>query len=181
MDEQLEFLRQIAGRLGTAGLEYMTTGSMAMAVYTTPRMTRDVDVVVECTDRDVDTFMQLFSSDCYIDRTAVAGAIATRGMFNIIHNDWIIRGDLIVRKDDVYRRTEFGRRRVIDIEGTPLNVVAAEDLILSKLKWAQESGSELQRRDVKQMLDADVEIDSNYLRQWATQLGVIELLEEIQA
>jgi hypothetical protein len=47
MDEQLEFVKQIAERLATAGIEYMMTGSMAMAIYASPRMTRDVDVVVD--------------------------------------------------------------------------------------------------------------------------------------
>ena len=180
MDEQLEFVKQISQRLHSAGLGYMMTGSMAMAVYATPRMTRDVDVVLECSDGDVDTIVGLFAPDCYIDRTAVAEAIASQGMFNIIHNDWIIKGDFIIRKDDPYRQAEFARRREIDVEGTPLSVVAPEDLILSKLKWAQESGSELQRRDVKEILDAEIALDRDYLKEWAESLGVSDLLKEIE-
>lgn len=54
-------------------------------------------------------------------------------------------------------------------------------MILSgSIPLALQSGSELQRRDVKQIFDADVELDSNYIRQWATQLGVSELMEQIQ-
>ena len=179
MDEQLEFVRQIARRLQSVGLDYMMTGSMAMAVYTTPRMTRDVDLVVECTAHDVDTIVGLFSHDCYIDRSAVAEAIRSQGMFNIIHNDWIIKGDFIVRKDDPYRQTEFGRRRDVHVEGTTISVVAPEDLILSKLIWASESGSELQRRDVKSMLDARLSLDEDYMRSWATRLDVGDLLDEV--
>ena len=181
VDEQLEFVRQIAQRLRSAGLDYMMTGSMAMAVYTTPRMTRDVDLVVECSDGDVDTLVGLFAPDCYIDRTAVADAIGARGMFNIIHNEWIIKGDFIVRKDDSYRRTEFARRREIDVEGTPLSVVAPEDLILSKLKWAQDSGSELQLRDVEQLLDSGVPLDRAYIQEWANRLEVSDLLKEVES
>lgn len=114
-----------------------------MAVYATPRMTRDVDVVVACTERDVETVVRLFERDCYVDRAAVAQATADRGMFTVIHNEWIIKADFIVRKDDPYRLTEFERRRFIEVEGTPVAVVAPEDLILSKLVWARDSGSEL--------------------------------------
>ena len=180
MNEQLEFVRQIAQRLRSVGLDYMMTGSMAMAVYTTPRMTRDVDLVVECSPGDVETIVGLFSSDCYVDRDAVAEAIASQSMFNIIHNEWIIKGDFIVRKDNDYRRTEFARRRVVDVEGAPISVVAPEDLILSKLVWATESGSELQRRDVKAILDAGIDLDGEYLRSWASSLCVDALLAEIQ-
>ena len=50
VDEQLEFLKLIASRLDGAGTSYMLTGSIALAVCATPRMTRDVDVVVECSE-----------------------------------------------------------------------------------------------------------------------------------
>ena len=48
MDEQLEFLKSIVSRLESAGIPYMLTGSKAMAIYAAPRMTRDLDLVIEC-------------------------------------------------------------------------------------------------------------------------------------
>ena len=47
MTEELEVLRIITGRLESAGIGYMVTGSIAMNYYAVPRMTRDIDVVVE--------------------------------------------------------------------------------------------------------------------------------------
>lgn len=61
MDEQLEFLKLIAARLGSADIAYMLTGSMAMAVYSIPRMTRDIDLVVEIQPKDIGRIVQLFS------------------------------------------------------------------------------------------------------------------------
>jgi len=49
-------------------------------------------------------------------------------------------------------------------------------LILSKLVWALESNSELQRRDIRQLLAEAVDLD--YIRKWAPQLGVATLLNE---
>lgn len=181
MDEQLEFVKLIAERLQSAGLDYMLTGSMAMAVYATPRMTRDVDIVLECTASDVDTLVSLFAADCYIDRASVAEAVSTQGMFNIVHNEWIIKGDFVVRKNDPYRRIEFDRRRTIDVAGTTLSIVTPEDLLLSKLVWARESGSELQRRDVVEILESAVELDRPYVDAWAEQLGVRALLSELES
>ena len=110
MDEQLEFLKLVVSRLESAGIPYMLTGSMAMAVYALPRMTRDLDLVIECEQGDVARIMQLFVTDCYIDEQSVRTAIKDRAMFNIIHNEWIIKADFIVLKDDEYHRTEFRRR-----------------------------------------------------------------------
>ncbi len=52
-----------------------------------------------------------------------------------------------------------------------------EEVNLSKLVWSRDSGSELQRRDVRQLLAEDVDLD--YIRQWAPILGVEILLEEL--
>ena len=179
MDEQLEFVKQIAQRLDAAGIDYMMTGSMAMAVYASPRMTRDVDLVVDVTEADIDALVRSFGADCYIDRDAVAEAVEARSMFNVIHNEWIIKADFIVRKVDSYRQLEFQRRREIDVEGTALYVVAPEDLILSKLLWAKETGSELQRRDVKDVILSGTSLDWQYLDSWSGQLGVDRQLREI--
>ena len=50
-------------------------------------------------------------------------------------------------------------------------------LILSKLVWSRDSGSELQRRDVRALLDTGP--DQAYLRRWAPTLGVTDLLAEL--
>jgi len=87
MDEQIEFVKLIGLRLDSADIPYMMTGSMAMAIYTIPRMTRDVDLVIEVKPADVAKIVGLFSKDCYIDQDSVREAVRAHGTFNIIHND----------------------------------------------------------------------------------------------
>jgi len=179
MDEQSEFVKNIAGRLDSAGIPYMLTGSVALALYARPRMTRDVDVVIECRPDDVVKIVRAFGADCYVDANAVREAIASRTMFNIIHNEWVIKADFIVKKEDVYREVEFERRRRFVVEGVPVWVVALEDLVLSKLHWSRDSGSELQRSDVRLLLEAAPSLDRAYLEKWARHLGVQDLLTEV--
>ncbi len=93
VDELIEFLKLLGKRLDEAGFKYMITGSMAMAVYAVPRMTRDIDLVIEISLADTERLIELFASDCYIEENAVRDAIKQRGMFNIIHNDWILKAD----------------------------------------------------------------------------------------
>lgn len=176
MDEQLAFVEFVVTRLQTARIPYMLTGSIAMAVYAAPRMTRDVDVVIECVPSDAQRLVELFEADCYIDPDAVRAAVASHGMFNIIHNDWVIKADLIIRKNEEYRRVEFDRRRRMDLAGFEASIVAPEDLILSKLVWSRESGSELQARDVRELVAAVPDLDWVYLMTWAQRLGVDEAL-----
>jgi hypothetical protein len=178
MDEQLEFVKQIANRLDGADLPYMMTGSMAMAVYAVPRMTRGIDIVVEFRPKDVEKLAGLFERDCFVDVDAIRQAAVEQGMFNIFHKEWLIKVDFITRKNEPYRKTEFERRNTIEVEGVPVSVVAPEDLILSKLFWAKDSESELQQRDVRQLIQLSPELDWNYLDKWAPELGVAELLEK---
>lgn len=46
MNEQLELVKLIAYRLESNGIAYMLTGSMAVAIYAAPMMTRDIDLVI---------------------------------------------------------------------------------------------------------------------------------------
>ena len=47
MSEEMEVLKEVTRRLDQAGIAYMITGSTAANFYTVPRMTRDIDLVVE--------------------------------------------------------------------------------------------------------------------------------------
>ena len=101
-------------------------------------------------------------------------------MFNIIHNEWMVKADFIVRGDEEYRKLEFERRRRFDIEGTPIWVVAPEDLILSKLEWSRESSSALQQRDVQVLMEEVIDLDWSYLESWAERLGMKVLLDQVK-
>jgi hypothetical protein len=180
MDEQLEFAKLIASRLDSAKIPYMLTGSMAMAIYSIPRMTRDIDFVVEISPPDIDKVVQLFSKDCYIDQDTVKHAVHSDGMFNIIHNDWVIKADFFLKKNEEYHREEFARKQKINIEDISISVVTAENLILSKLLWGRQLGSELQLRDVRQMISTVSDLDWKYIKRWAAILGIVDLLQEMK-
>jgi hypothetical protein len=85
-----------------------------------------------------------------------------------------VKVDLIVRKSSEFRQVEFARRRAVAIAGIRTWIVSGEDLILSKLVWALDSNSELQRRDIRQLLAGAVDLE--YIRKWAPDLGVTTLL-----
>ncbi len=179
MSEEMEVLKEVARRLDRAGIAYMITGSTAANFYTVPRMTRDIDLVVELTGEDVDRIVRIFADDFYIDRQAVKQAINRKSMFNLIHTEHVIKVDFIVRKDSAYRRKEFSRRNKVAVDDQLLHVVAPEDLILSKLDWAKESRSEVQLTDVRNLLRSVKGLDRRYLARWAKQLGVESLCREV--
>jgi hypothetical protein len=178
MSEQLEFLKIIGTRLTSADIPYMLTGSLAMSMYAEPRMTRDIDIVIEYGPEDSPRIARLFEDISYVDEGMIREAARHEGMFNILHNEWIIKADFIARKSGAYRELEFSRRRGVDVEGVRISIVSPEDLILSKLEWAKASSSELQMRDVQSIAASVVDLDLAYLQEWAEKLGLNHLLEE---
>ena len=177
MQNELDILREVSERLESAGIAFMLTGSVAMNYYAQPRMTRDIDLVVALGESDVEAFAQLFAADYYLDRQAVMRAVASRSIFNLIHSDSVIKVDFIVLKTDAYRQDEFARRQRIRLGDFQTWIVCREDLILSKLYWARGSRSELQLRDVRNLLA--LECDVEYLRRQAQRLGIDEMLTEV--
>jgi len=181
VSEELDVLQLVAQRLDAAGIPYMVSGSMAMNYYAEPRMTRDIDIVIELTPPDIDRFTDLFAPDFYCEADAIRDAVARRGMFNVIHLGLVLKVDFIVRKDLPYRRTEFERRRPIELEGTTLWLVSAEDLLLSKLHWAKDSHSALQLGDARNLIASLPTLDWTYIEHWAEQLSVSNLLAEVRS
>ena len=147
-----------------------------MNYYSQPRMTRDVDIVIEAQGKDVHRIVAIFEPEYYIEQNAVAQAIIHERSFNIIHNEAFVKVDCIIRKASEYRQLEFERRREVEIQGSKVWLVSKEDLIISKLYWARDSHSELQLRDVKNLLASGFDVD--YLDQWTKKLDLNALLEE---
>ena len=153
----------------------MLTGSIALSYYAQPRMTRDIDLVVELGARDPQQVLSLFAPDYYVSEADIERAMRDRGMFNVLHLGQLVKVDLIVRKDSDYRTHEFSRRQRVQLPGFEAWIVSREDLILSKLWWAKDSGSELQLRDVRALLAGGG--DEAYLRRWAAELDLTDSLQ----
>lgn len=179
MTSELDVLKIIINRLESANIPYMLSGSVAANFYTIPRMTRDIDIVVQVQTPDAERIYSLFSGEFYVDKDMIRNAVIERSMFNIIHNEGVVKVDFIVRKDSEYRKLEFERRRSILFEGSKINIVSAEDLIISKLYWAKDSMSEMQIRDVRNLLKTVSGIDSGYMAKWINTLGLEDIYKEV--
>ena len=174
---ELDVLAIVSERLVAIRVQFMLTGSYAMAYYATPRMTRDIDLVVALGEADVDRIVATFAPDFYIDADDARTAVKSRRLFNLLHLASGVKVDFIIRKDTEYRQIEFSRRKAVELGGVRTWIVSLEDLVLSKLMWARDAGSELQRRDVRALLHESV--DKAYLEHWAVRLDVADMLKEL--
>lgn len=57
MQNEVDIIRDVSKKLETAGIAFMLTGSLAMNYYAQPRMTRDIDLVMELGAQDADVIV----------------------------------------------------------------------------------------------------------------------------
>lgn len=107
---EIKILKLVITKLEELDIPYMLSGSVASSFYAQPRMTRDIDIVIELAAEQIPKITEEFSGDFYIDETDVNQAVQLQSMFNIIHYQAVVKIDFIVRKDSPYRQLEFERR-----------------------------------------------------------------------
>ena len=167
-------LHDFVGRIETLGIRYMLTDSMAMIRYTVFRQTADIDIVLELESDDKEKFFDALEPDYYIPRDSASRAIETNRMFNVIHIETAFKIDCVLKKTTRFQQNAFERREKTDYYGRQIYVISKEDLILSKLFWAKDSYSEVQLRDVKNLMRSGFDID--YAEKWVSELYITDLL-----
>ena len=166
-------LHDFVGRIEKLGIKYMLTDSMAMIRYTVFRQTADIDIILELNSPDKEKFINALEPDYYVPHQAVSRAIAANQMFNVIHQETAFKIDCVLKKTSNFQVSAFERREKTDYYGGDVWVVSKEDLILSKLWWAKESRSEMQMRDVKNLMLSG--FDLGYAEKWIDELGITEM------
>ena len=119
----------------------------------------------------------------YVNQQMILDAIVRKSCFNVIYLANSFKVDVFVQKDREYDRTVFQRIRQDSLvsEEPPQTVLfpRPEDVVLAKLEWYRlgDEASERQWRDVIEvMMTQDEVLDRSYLRQWAAELQVADLL-----
>ena len=163
------------------GVRFHLTGGITSIAYGEPRMTQDVDVVVEnvAIAQAMDPFIAAAEQAGFLlDADSVRRAVADRSMFQLFDMSEAL-------KIDVYPRElvpgELDRSTLLEVfEGMPLPVASRSDAAASKLAWAAK-GSHKSRRDLRQIVRQMGSADRSELDRLAGLLGLGGLLADVLA
>ncbi len=162
-------------RLERLALPYCITGSVAASVYGEPRLTADIDVVLLLRLQDVPALRSAFpDADYYVPPEEAMNemvAKGTRGMFNLIHHKSQFKADLYLAAGDPLHAWALEHRRRIDLGGGGAWIAPPEYVILRKLEFLREGGSDKHLRDIRFILAA-TPIDRAFLEREVSRLGV---------
>ena len=173
---QEAFFEKVLRALERFRIPYMIAGSVAAMLYGEPRLTNDMDVVVELAPEHAEPLLAAFQGDDYYAPSAdfVRAIAAKGGVFNIIHVASASKVDLIVRRHHEFAVREFSRRRPLPFtDGFEAFVATPEDVVLSKLLFYREGRSEKHLNDIGGVLRVSAgRLDEAYIESWVARLGL---------
>ena len=169
--------------LDALGVPYLIGGSLASAVHGVLRATLDTDLVADLRMEHAEPLARALGGTFYVDAESIREAVLHQRSFNVIHLETMFKVDVFVVKKRPFHQSQMERRMAQVIATDPdrtAYVATAEDTILAKLEWYRMGGdvSEQQWRDVLGVMKVQADrLDLAYLRQWAAQLNISDLLE----
>ena len=168
--------------LDNLSVPYYLGGSWASGAYGPPRSTLDADIIADLETKHIAPLVAALESVFYIDANMIHEALQLQRSFNLIHLVYFYKVDIFIVGSSPFKRIQMSRRRQSSLElEVPDQVYfcSPEDIILEKLVWYRLGGetSERQWPDVRGVLKVQQPtLDYDYLRCWAGELGVADLL-----
>ncbi len=176
MKSILEVLKEVTDHFESLQIEYMVVGSVGSMVYGRARSTLDVDLVVQLKSISIENFEKKFGLPEYYcpPREVLLDEFSRQGLFNLVHISSGIKIDIILLKNTEFYQSEFLRRKKIEfMPDFTFYVASPEDIIIKKLDYFREGGSEKHIEDIRSML-AMTKIDKVYVEKWIAKLGLQE-------
>lgn len=161
--------------LEAAGIHYMITGSVASSIYGEPRNTLDIDLVVLLGANQIPVLSTLFPENDYYLPPADVIAIESRrdahGHFNIIHHNTGLKADIYLSRSHPALPWAIAHTRRVQTPATPITIAPPEYIILHKLEFFREGGSQKHLRDIAGIIEQQ-DLDSETLSSYIQKLGL---------
>jgi hypothetical protein len=181
--ELYELLARVVETFQRLRVPYFVTGSVASMAYGEPRLTNDIDIVADIQETHIAGLLAAFPPDeFYLSEDAVREALRGKGQFNIIHPGSGLKVDVIIRKETPFDHSRFARVRAIrPAESYEAAFASAEDVILKKMEFYREGGSDKHVRDITGILKVSGNvIDEAYIEEWTDRLGLRAIWDAIK-
>ena len=181
-NEPIEVTLLVTDVFEKLGVPYLISGSLASTLYGMVRTTQDSDIVSQMRLEHIQPFVSALESEFYVDQEMIAESVQRHSSFNIIHRETMFKVDVFIPTSRPFLRSQLSRAQVQTFKfdsQVSARFASPEDTILSKLEWYRLGGevSDRQWRDILGVLKTrSGGLDLDYLREWAAELKVSDLL-----
>ncbi len=164
--------------LNDFGARYLVSGSVAAMLYGEPRVTHDIDLVVFLRTDQIQELAKIYPPpEFYLPPTDVilGEAAHDRGSFNIIHVDSGLKADFYLAGRDEFHAWAFRNGKQYSVGQILIRLAPPEYVIVRKLEYYREGGSEKHLRDIRSMLAVSGDqLDQLELNDWIQRQKVQE-------
>lgn len=171
-----DFLSIFIVPLHRTGVPYMITGSVAAMMYGEPRMTNDIDVVIELQEYQIDRLLKVYPAEDYyrppIEVFGIELKRAQRGHLNVIHHLTGFKADFYLLGNDPLHVWGMKNKRIIHIGNDGISLAPPEYVILRKLEYYREGGFQKHLIDIKAMLRVSSDISLDIINDWVGRLSL---------
>jgi hypothetical protein len=180
-----DLIELFVGPLQSAGIRYFISGSVAAMLYGEPRVTHDIDLVVFLRASDPAELPELFPPpEFYVPPAEVIAAEMARqqhGCFNVIHADSSLKADFFTANRDEFHAWAFRNLKKYPARGLEVTLAPPEYVIVRKLEYFREGGSDKHLRDIRGMLNiSGGQIHQADLQEWIQRRGVATEWKKVQ-
>jgi hypothetical protein len=164
-----------------ADLHYVIGGSVCSGIHSIIRNTNDVDVVISRSLHKNDIVVTYLCNKFIVDEIGLEKSHLANRSFNIFHEESAIKFDLFPPIGE-FQRAQLDRAVLVQPASAqaPFRIASLEDIIVAKLNWLHQSGSQRQREDLLTLIAVNKEqIDRHYIELWAGRFGILKLFKEI--
>ena len=172
-DAYIEFVKGF----NVLGAPYMVAGSVASIVYGEPRLTHDIDLILDIAADQLERVEEVFPLERFyvppLDVLRVEQQRRQRGHVNIIGLYSGFKADVYFCSCDSLHSWGLQHRRKIQVSETDLWLAPPEYVIVRKLEFFREGKSEKHVRDIRSMLTVSSdEIDLSLVSRFAMERGL---------
>lgn len=176
------FFTYVIEVLENLGIPYMVVGGFAAIFYGEPRLTIDVDIVVDMKPEHIKPLVAAFVPDYYVSEEGIHDSLQRSYPFNVIQPATGAKVDLVPLPRDLFTRSAFQRRQRLEYDeaGRSATFITPEDIIVAKLIAHRETGSDKHLRDARGVLVMQWgELNLEAIRRGARANGVLEQFEAL--
>ena len=170
--------------LNQLGLQWMAVGSIASNAFGEFRVTNDLDLILVLPGGQAKRLAAAFPDGEFycppVEVIELEAARDERGHFNLIHHETGFKADIYLAGNDPLQKWALQHRREIKLDDSIVWIAPPEYVVIGKLEFFREGGSEKHLRDIRGML-AVTEVERAFLEKEIARRGLQEAWRKCQA
>ena len=171
-----DVLKDAVSCLNELDIEYVVVGGFAVMYHGRPRATADLDIVAVLDPMCAEKLaLGLKERGFFADVKDLKRSLEEKSHCTIEDKETMFRLDIKGVYDDADQRA-LDNRVLIEWKDMKMYIASAEDTVINKLLWGREQDLE----DALSIITRQGDMDNEYLKNTARDVGVMDLLEALE-